>query len=77
MTNGEVKRNMNYCQDEFSFDPRKHVLGVYLDEISRNCTDIFEGRGAIREKKRVLTKLLNFIARLSLLKMSVDNLHVD
>ena len=51
MTNGEVKRNMNYCQDEFSFDPRKHVLGVYLDAISKNCTDIFEARGAIREKK--------------------------
>ena len=76
MTNGEVKRNMNYCQDEFSFDPRKHVLGVYLDAISKNCTDIFEAKGAIREK-RVLTKLLNFIARLRLLKMSVDNLHFE
>ena len=51
MTNGEVERNMNYCQDEFSFDPRKHVLGVYLDAISKNCTDIFEATGAIREKK--------------------------
>ena len=50
MTNDKVKRNMNYCQDEFSFDPRKHVLGIYLDAISKNCTDKFQGRGEIREK---------------------------
>ena len=50
MTNDKVKRNMNYCQDEFSFDPRKHVLGIYLDAISKNCTDKLQGRGEIREK---------------------------
>ena len=33
---------MNYCDGDFSFDPRKHVLGVYLNELARNCTDTLD-----------------------------------
>ena len=28
-----------YCHKNFTFDPRKHVLGIYLQSIGENCAE--------------------------------------